>query len=102
MQEDTIFDRILLFGGVLPTDFQHVFASFTTGPSQVSATVNFSPLFGSGTGIAGFNYDDFYVSSSIPEPNTLASLLSLGALGALRLRRKRPIAEDHNQPHRTG
>ena len=47
--------------GPNPSDFRHVSGSFFTGPDQTSATVTFT-ISGSGTGRAGFNFDDFYVN----------------------------------------
>ena len=51
--------------GSLPTDFKRVSATYTTGPSQTSATVTFR-LFASGTGRARMSYDDFFFQRDPP------------------------------------
>jgi hypothetical protein len=55
-----------------PTDFRHVYGSYTTGPTQTSATVSFR-ITGSGTFRAGFSLDDFGFSPTTIQPPTVTA-----------------------------
>jgi hypothetical protein len=75
-------DKLNGFNGSGPANFALVSGSFTA--VLPTATVNFTPLSGSGTWIAGLNFDDFhFVGEPVPEPATFllvgSSLLGLVA-----------------------
>lgn len=42
-----------------PSNFRHVFGSYTTGATETSVTVTYE-IWGSGTGQSGFSFDDFH------------------------------------------
>ena len=58
--------------GSQPSDMRHVVATFIAGAGQTNATVTFR-VTGSGTGRAGFSFDDF-AFSAVPEPSTILLL----------------------------
>ncbi len=79
-------DTLNGFNGSGPTNFALVSGSFTA--VLPTATVNYTPLTGSGTWIAGLNFDDFhFVAEPVPEPATLL-LVGSGLLGLVARRRR--------------
>jgi hypothetical protein len=79
------------YNGSEPTNFAHIFGTFTTGALQTSATVQFDPLAGSGSWRGGFSFDDFHfetdVAESVPKPATML-LLGFGLIGLAGFRRR--------------
>lgn len=77
--------------GSTSADFRHVFGTYVASASN-SVTVSYT-ITGSGTGRAGFSFDDFYFDgaapvTAVPEPAT-AFLFAGGLLGLVLARRRR-------------